>query len=112
MSAVLPAGFAPLEPFVAVWAVEGTAARAALRGISSEADRQAFYDVAKDHLVAALALLDAKPIDQFDLAEQNLMNLMLALAHVSLAVEVQRDHESELALQARHMPITRSTAGA
>ena len=107
---LLPPGFETLEPFVAAWAIEGSAARAAQRGASSEADRQAFYAAAAPRLTEALAYLDKTPMAQHSPAEQNLMNLLLSLSHVSLAVEVQRDHEPRLAKLAPHMPITRSMA--
>lgn len=112
MNSQLPSGFEALESFVAKWAMDGSVARANMRRASSTTDKQEFYDVAKDHLPSALALLDLKPVDQLDRAERSLLNLMLSLAHVSLAVEIQREHEPQLAVQAQHMPITRSTAGA
>ncbi|UVO52644.1 hypothetical protein [Sphingomonas sp. SUN039] len=96
---LLPAGFEALKPFVERWAVEGSANRAALRGASSEDDRAAFFATGAPLAAAALDRLDARPLADHDAAEQRLMNLMLSLAHVSLAVDVQRDDE------ARHTPL-------
>lgn len=108
----LPAGFAALEPFVARWAVERSAARARLRLDSSAAEREAFYGQAVALLPAALALLDAKPLAELDAAERRLMQLMLSLAHVSLAVEVQGSDEAKHAAQAVHLRILRTPADA
>ncbi len=111
MSALLPDGFAALEPFVARWAVPGTAARAARRGESSAEEREAFYGVAKDKLLPALAYLDGKKLEAFDAADNRLMDMMLSLAHVALAVEGLGDDEPRHAEMRRHMQITRSPAG-
>ena len=111
MSGFLPEEFAALEPFVATWAVSGSAARAALRGESSASDREAFYAVAKDQLVPALAYLDAKPLADLDERDTRLMDLMLTLAHVSLTVEILADQEAAHAAERRYMRITRTPAG-
>ncbi len=104
----LPAGFEALELFVEGWSIEGAANRARRRLDSTEADRDAFFQAARDLAAPALELLDARPLDQFDDREKRLMNLMLSLAHVSLAVEVQRDHEASHAVWARRVGITRA----
>ena len=106
----LPAGFEALEPFVATWAIAGAANRAERRLSSSEAERVAFFEAAKDLLAPALARLDEKPLAQFDEKEKRLMNLMLAFAHVDFAVEMQGDQESKHARGARRMRITRAPA--
>lgn len=110
MSALLPKGFEALEPYVAAWAIDGTARRAACRDRSSEAERQAFYDVASALLGPALEYLGSKPLEAFDASEERLMNLMLSLAHVSLAVEVQGEFEAAHVQSRTHMEITRSSA--
>ncbi len=107
----LPAGFEALQPFVAKWAVEGTAARAALRGDSTAEERQAFYDAASPLLAPALDHLDATPLAEHDDAQKSLMNLTLSLAHVALAVEVQGPDEDKHARSRNAMVITRSPAG-
>ena len=107
---LLPAGFEALEPFVASWAIEGAANRAQRRLVSSEAQRVAFFNAAKDLLPAGLEYLDRKPLHQFDEKEQRLMNLLLSLCHVAQAVEIQGDAEPGHALGRRHMKITRASA--
>lgn len=109
-SSLLPPGFEVLEPFAGTWAVAGSHARAQRRQESTEAERAAFYNVAKDKLADALAYLDKKPLSQLDEKEQRLMNLILCLAHVALATEVQRDHESRHAEFRRHLTITKAPA--
>lgn len=108
----LPDGFAALESFVDDWAIAGSAARAARRDNSSEAERAAFYAVAAGLLEPALTLLDGKPLDALDDKERRLLDLMLTLAHVSIAVEIQRDHEPRHMVLRRKMRITRSPADA
>ncbi len=106
----LPEGFAALEPFVDRWAVEGAADRALLRGTSSDDERSAFFSLAQPLLGTALDRLDATPLANLDAAEQRLMNLMLSLAHVSLAVEIQASDEARHARMRERMVITRAPA--
>lgn len=110
MATRLPAGFEDLEPFVARFAISGTANRAALRGDAPVAERDAFYAAIKDRIAPALDMLDAKPVDQLDAAEQRLLQLCLSFAHVALAIEVQGDDEPRHTAMRRHMRITRSPA--
>jgi len=107
---LLPPGFEALEPFAAHWAAANASERDRLRTESSEADRVAFYDAVKDLVGPALAMLDLKPLAEFDASEQRLMNLMLCIAHVAIAVEVQRDLEEQRAQARRYLRITRSSA--
>jgi hypothetical protein len=107
----LPPGFETLEPFVALWAAPSAAERARLRGASTEADRASLYAVGKEMLVSALAYLDKKPLRQLDPKEQTLLNLMLSLCHVSLAVELQGQEESNHAKVRELMRITRTSSG-
>jgi hypothetical protein len=111
MTAQLPAEFAALEPFAAQWAISGSVARAAARGKSTAAEREAFYAAAKDLLTPALAYLDARKLDQFNAAETRLMDMMLSLAHVALAVEGLGDDEPRHATMRQHMHIIRTPAG-
>jgi hypothetical protein len=106
----LPGGFAELEPFVGRWAVPGTAARAALRTGSTAEEREAFFAVASPLMGSALDYLDARPLDAFTPADQRLMDLMLSLAHVALAVEIQGPDEAKSAPWRDRMRISRSTA--
>ena len=112
MSELLPAGYESLEPFVAYWAVDGTANRDRKRGESTAEQRQAFFDAAKDHVARALQELDRKPLSQLDEREQRLMNLILSFAHVTMAVEMLGDAEPRHAGFREVMPIIRSPADA
>lgn len=111
-SSLLPAGFEALEPFVESWALATTAERAQHRSDSTEAERLAFYEAAKDLAPDALTLLDRKSLNGFDAREERLMNLVLSLAHVSLAVEAQGSDEPRHAAFRQHMRILRSSADA
>ncbi len=106
----LPDGFAALEPFVDEWAVATSAARAARRDDTTAAEQEAFYNAAREFLEPALTLLDAKPLAELDAKERRLLDLMLTLAHISIAVEVQRDFEPQQTVIRRHMRITRTPA--
>jgi hypothetical protein len=108
----LPDGFAALESFVDDWAIAGSVARAAKRDETSAKEQQAFYDGAHGFIDAALAHLDATPLDKLDDKQRRLLDLMLTLAHVSIAVEVQRDFEPRHTDMRRYMRITRTPAGA
>jgi hypothetical protein len=106
----LPAGFEALEPFIELWAIKGANSRLQQRLNSETHERVSFFNAGKDLVPAALELLDQKPLDQLDEQEQLLMDLVLSLAHISLAVEIQRDDEPAHAESARHITIIRATA--
>jgi hypothetical protein len=106
----LPEGFAALEPFVDDWAIATSAARAARRDDTSAAEQEGFYNAAREFLDPALTLLDGKPLGKLDARERRLLDLMLTLAHVSIAVEVQRDFEPQHTVMRRYMRITRTPA--
>jgi hypothetical protein len=110
MSRLLPEGFEGLEPFVERWAVAGTAARSAVRGSSTPEERVAFFAAGAPLLGRALDYLDGKPLAQLAGADERLMNLMLALAHVGLAVEIQGPDEAPSAPWRARMRITRAPA--
>jgi hypothetical protein len=112
MSTSLPSGFEALEPFVARFAVSGTANRAQLRGDATRADREAFHAAAKDLIAPALDLLDTKPLGGLDAREQRLLDLALSFSHIALAVEIQGPDEERHAKLRRYMRITRSPADA
>lgn len=112
MANSLPAGFESLEPFVARFAIAGTANRAQLRSDTSPEERQAFFDAAKDLIAPALDLLDTKQLGALSAGEQQLMNLTLAFAHIAVAIEIQGPDEAKHAKLRAHMKIVRSTADA
>lgn len=103
---LLPVGFEVLEPFVEFWAADTAAGRAQCRQDSDEASRAAFYNAINELAPKALEYLDSKPLHQFDEGEQRLMNLLLSFAHVSMAVELQREEEP---IHARYRPYLRIT---
>lgn len=104
----LPHGFEALEPFVGTWAIPTLAGRVAARGDASAQQRASFYAAAADLLEPALAYLDGKPANLGDACDARLMQLMLSLAHVALAEEVQRDDEPVHTELRSFMPITRT----
>jgi len=104
----LPPGFAALEPFVSAWAIAGANDRLRARLSSREADRVAFFDVAKDLLAPALGYLDKKPLAGLNDQDQRLLRLLLSMAHIALAVEIQGDDEPMHAEGARYLTITRA----
>jgi hypothetical protein len=112
MAAMLPAGFEVLEPFVARFAIAGTANRAQLRSDSTPQEREAFHAAAKDLIAPALDLLDQKPLRDLDESERRLLNLALSFSHIALAVEIQGPDEARHAKLRDYMRITRSPADA
>ncbi|MCE7797222.1 hypothetical protein LWE61_11705 [Sphingobium sufflavum] len=110
MSALLPPGFATLEPFAMRWAGETAADRAHLRAAYPDAERDAFHAACAPRLEAGLAHLDETPLAALDEAQQRLMRLLLTFAHVSLAVEVQGPDEAQHAPLRASMRITRTPA--
>lgn len=106
----LPADFAVLEPFVERWALPTTAERAARRTASTPEERESFFAAAAPLLEGALDHLDGRPLDAFSAGEQRLMGLMLSLAHVALAMEIQGPDETKSAPWRDRMRIVRSTA--
>ena len=107
----LPPAFTDLEPFVAQWDIEGSAARAAMRGDSTPEQRSAFFEAMEPRLGEVLSFLDASPLDELSEADQRLMNLALSYAHVNLAVEVQASDEPTHARWRPRMRLTRTAAG-
>jgi hypothetical protein len=110
MSGLLPEGFAELEPFAAHWAGETASARAHLRDSASFAEAEAFYAAAQPLVEPGLACLDAKALKDHDDREQRLMRLILAFAHVAMAIEMQGKDEHVHSKLREHMRITRAPA--
>lgn len=109
-ASILPQEFASLEPFAERWAVRGTANRAALRTSATAEQRDAFFAAAAPLLDRALDYLDSRPLRELTEGEMRLMDLMLSLAHVALAVEIQGPDETKSAQWRNRMRITRSSA--
>jgi hypothetical protein len=107
---LLPSDFVLLEPYVERWALPTTAERAALRTASTPEERETFFAAAAPLLDPALDHLDGRALGAFSTQEQRLMNLMLSLAHVALAVEIQGPDETKSAPWRDRMRIDRSTA--
>lgn len=110
MSNALPSGFETLEPFVERWSVTGTSHRDTLRRTSSSQERKAFFAAAAPLVDSALDYLDGHPLGQLTAHDERLMNLMLSLAHVAMAVEIQGSDEPKSAPWRERMRITRSAA--
>lgn len=87
---LLPHGFEVLEPLVADWAHATTDERIQTRGPRSFAEIRAFYDQMVPHAKSALDHLEEFDIDNLPEPQLALMQLVLALAHATIAVEVQR----------------------
>jgi hypothetical protein len=103
---LLPIAFEALEPFVADWAIESLSGRDHSRGRSSAAERKAFYAATIELLEPALNYLDSKSLASLADADMRLMRLMLSLAHVALAEEVQCEDEPTHAHFRSFLPIT------
>lgn len=90
MTDLLPAGFEALEPWLPEWAHATTDERIQARGVRSMSDIRTFYDAMLPHAEAALRHVEQFDLDALPPAESRLMQLVLALAHSAIAVEVQR----------------------
>lgn len=109
-SSLLPTGFESLEPFVTFWAADTSAGRARCRDVSTEQQRQAFYNAIVTLAPKALEQLDAKPLSEWDDGEQRLMQLVLSFGHVAMAVELQKEQEAEHSRWRHFMQITTTPA--
>jgi len=98
MSGSLPAAFAELDPFVAYWAVETSAERAAARDRAGPEECARFFAAGLPRVQEALDYLDAKGFAGFDAADQRLMSLVLGLVHAGLATEGQGPDEGRHAV--------------
>jgi hypothetical protein len=86
---ILPTEFADLEPFTD-WCLATEGERYAKRLASSMDELQAFYDAAFPRLEAALAHLDALPLDGLPDDATHLLWLCYSLVNASFPVEVWR----------------------
>lgn len=84
----LPDGFEALAPFQPYWGVATTQLRREQREAANMAEITAFYELMLALAPAAIAHLEAFPIDAIPPASGRLMELLLMLAHVSMATEL------------------------
>ena len=110
MTATLPAGFDELEPFVAKWAGETTAARMNTRCESDMADIQAFYNAMIVRADDAITLIDTYTLDALPADVGTLCRLVLALAQASIAVEMHRQPNAPDAPYPNSIKLMRGTA--
>lgn len=108
---LLPEGYEALEPFVADWAIPTLAGRVKKRIDSSPEEKHSLYEVVRELAPQALGELDAKPLDQFNVAERRLLAVLLSYAQVALSIEVRGEGEPVHAQDRRHMIVTREPAG-
>ena len=85
---LLPEGFEALEPFLPYWGVRGSQERRERREAASMDEIMAFYEPCLALAPAAMKHLEAFRVDNMPAAEARLYELMLALAHVSMATEL------------------------
>jgi hypothetical protein len=88
MTGRLPPGFAELEPFVEMWALETEPERIRRRISSTMDDIRAFYDAVLPRAEAAAAWLRDLEADRLpDEPPKRLLELMLSLAEIAPCVE-------------------------
>ncbi|MCX7863969.1 MAG: hypothetical protein N2423_02860 [Novosphingobium sp.] len=107
---LLPRGFEALLPFVETFAIDSASRRAEIRGEAPADLRNAFYEAASPLLAQALDYLDTRTFDEYDEADKRLLWMMLSLAHVAVAVEIQGEAEPRHASLRKFMPVTRAPA--
>jgi hypothetical protein len=96
IQALLPPGFASLEPFVGYWARKTTNERWDQRARASMAEITAFYDAMYAAAEDAIAWLDEHyPLGtELTPEAERLAELLLALGHAAIAVEMHRQPRS------------------
>jgi hypothetical protein len=87
-TALLPAGFGELEPFVADWAKPTRAERYATRLSKSIDELVEFYDAIAPRAEDAIASLDALELDSLPDDATRLMQLLYSMILVSYAVNI------------------------
>jgi len=87
-TALLPAGFEELEPFVADWAKPTRAERYATRLSKSIDELVEFYDAIALRAEEAIAYLDALELDSLPDDATRLMQLLYSMILVSYAVNI------------------------
>lgn len=105
-SAELPPGFADLRDLVADWAVEGMAARSAMRLARTIAELDRFYGRLVKRMDEIMAHLAQKPATEaLPVADRNLYHLACAYMEVAPAVELFRDSDVPDGFPARQFRI-------
>jgi hypothetical protein len=89
-TATLPAEFADLEPFAAVWCLATEPERFDRRLATSMVDMQAFYDAVTPRAEAAMTYLDQYALDALPPEAMNLLYLLYSMIMVSFPVECWR----------------------
>lgn len=85
---LLPDGFQALEPFQSYWGVPTTQLRRERREASTMEQIMAFYEAILPLAPIAMKHLEPFKLDAMPPAEARLFELVLALAHVSMATEL------------------------
>ena len=88
--ALLPPGFADLEPFVAEWCLDSEPERYAKRLSSTMDEIQTFYDAIFPRAEDAMQHLEKFPLDDLPEDATRLLKLLYSLILMSFAVEVWR----------------------
>lgn len=83
----LPQGFESLEPFIDGWARDDFQSRFETRFESDMPSIRAFYDQMQPRAAEALEHLEQYPLNSFPEDATRLFQLLMALAHVAVAVE-------------------------
>ena len=87
-TALLPAEFADLEPFVAEWCLDSEPERYAKRLASTMDEIQAFYDAIFPRAEEAIVYLEKFPLDNLPDDALRLLQLLYSLILVSFPVEI------------------------
>jgi hypothetical protein len=91
--ALLPAEFADLEPWAAIWCLASEPERWEQRLRSRMEELQAFYDAFFPRAEEAIAWCDRFPLDAMPPDAERLLQLLHSLLMVSYAVEVWKQPE-------------------
>ncbi|HXZ07477.1 MAG TPA: hypothetical protein VEI25_05420 [Paraburkholderia sp.] len=89
-SSRLPEGFEDLEEFVDRWSVPTSHERWARRAAMPYAEIERFYKAMMARADDAAACLEQFPLDVMPAPAQRLFQLMLAMCHAAIAVEVHQ----------------------
>jgi hypothetical protein len=90
VNALLPAGFAALEPYAETWCLPTESERYARRLAGSVDEMQAFYDAVVPLADDATEYLEKLPFDALPEDAVNLLHLLYSMIQVSFPIEVWR----------------------